>query len=247
MTDRTCELCPNPIGDDAFACRSCATTATTHLRAVHEWLAEALDDAIGKRTALHTRTGGNPTKASEAPLPIAPAALEASTVLRHTLTEWVRLVHNEKNTRPLHGPLCRACTHPSCRTIRDPKLPPATTAGMARWLATVPAWARTRTWGVEMIDEINAAVTHAIRAVDKPIRYVPLDAACRHTTLDGNTPHVCGGPLTAILAPGLPIDGQVRCATGDRDHTTTVHAENLAQRRSDRVRKEVLTRVRSSY
>jgi len=243
MTDRTCELCPNPTGDDTFACRSCAAHAAHALRDIHEWLAEALDDAVGKRTSS-APTGSKPTKASEPPLPIATDASEAAAVLYGTLLEWVRVVHNEKASRPTHGPTCRACQHPSCRTIRDPQLPPATLAGMARWLATVPAWARTRTWGVEMIDETLAAHRLALRAVDLPIRYVPLGATCRRITLDGQTPHVCGCALTAVIAPGLPVHGQVRCASGDRDHTTTVHAETAAQARARGVPRARLTYLR---
>ena len=242
MTDRTCELCPNPTGTDAFACRSCADQATRALRDIHEWLTEALDDAVGKRTSS-APSGSKPTKASEAPLPIAPNASEAATVLRSTLLEWVRVVHNEKASQAAYGPTCRTCQHPSCRTIRDPKLPPATLTGMARWLSTVPAWARTRTWGVEMIDETLAAHRLALRAVDLPIRHVPLGATCRHITLDGQTPQACGGALTAVLAPGLPIHGQVRCASGDREHTTTVHEEQAAQARAQGVSRGVLTRL----
>lgn len=213
-THYPCDLCGRPSGDDAPACVSCADQAAAALRQVAEWLAEALEDAVGRRTALGSRSGGGkPTKASEAPSLIDFHASEASGVLRSTLSTWVRLVAEDGSTATL---------------------PADTVAAMASWLEPVIQWIRTRQYGAEAVDEILAAVRQAVRAVDTPIRYVPLPTPCRVITLDGQTPRVCGGALRTVVAPGLPIDGQVRCAVS-REHTSTVAAEEAARRRAARV------------
>ncbi|GAA0989198.1 hypothetical protein GCM10009551_045670 [Nocardiopsis tropica] len=210
----SCDLCDRPSGDDARVCTRCADDAAAALRQVAEWLAEDLVTATAKQTALGTgRSGGKPTKASEAPLPLDLRASEAATVLRSTLSTWVRLVHADGSKQAL---------------------PADTLAAMAAWLAPVMRWARTREYGAELVDEVLASVRQALRAVDRPIRAVPLPDPCRTISLDGQTPRTCGGRLFVVIAPGLPIDGQVRCEV-DRAHTSTVREEGKARRRSGRV------------
>lgn len=233
-TGRPCDLCARPSGDDAYACTTCTHRAATALRSVHDWLAEALEDAVGKRTALGGgKAGGKPTKASEAPLLIDLRAAEAAAVLRSTLSTWVRLVHAEVHV-DITGPACRSCRHRTCGALRAARLPEDTLPAMATWLAPLIGRARRRPYGAELVDEITAAVTQATRAVDSPIRYVPLPGACRMTTLNGDTPMVCGGALVSVVAPGLPTHGQVRCEVS-RDHTTTVEIEEKARKRAARV------------
>ncbi|MFF8768508.1 hypothetical protein ACF07Q_28670 [Nocardiopsis dassonvillei] len=235
MTTRhhPCNLCGRPSGDNAPCCTTCATKAATALRTVADWLAEDLVTATAKQVTLGTgQSGGKPTKASEAPMPIDLRASEAAAVLRSTLSTWVRLVHAA--ARPIAGPACRTCTHRTCRAARIAHLPADTAAAMAAWLAPVVTQLRAAPWGADLADEIIAAVDQALRAVDRPIRYVPLPTTCRMTTLDGDTPRACGGALRAVVAPGLPIDRQVRCSVS-RDHTTTVEAEEKARRRAARV------------
>ncbi|MEE2048384.1 hypothetical protein Q7689_34190, partial [Nocardiopsis tropica] len=111
----SCDLCDRPSGDDARVCTRCADDAAAALRQVAEWLAEDLVTATAKQTALGTgRSGGKPTKASEAPLPLDLRASEAATVLRSTLSTWVRLVHADGSKQAL---------------------PADTLAAMAAWLA----------------------------------------------------------------------------------------------------------------
>lgn len=197
-----CQLCARPTGDDATACTTCAHRATQALRQVSEWLADDLVTAIAKQTNLAAgSTGGKPTKASEAPLPLDLKASEALSVLRSTLTGWVRVIAADH-----HG-----------------SLPTNTTKAMAAWLAPVIGWARSAEYAPELIDEITAAVGQAVKAVDRPIRRIPIPATCRHITLDGHHPVVCGGQLHAIIAPGHHADGQIRCENS-REHTTTVGA-----------------------
>lgn len=195
-----CDLCGRPSGDDTPACTLCAHQATTALNEVAEWLGDALIDAMAKQTALGEVSGGKPTKKAEQPLPVDLRASEALAVLRSTLSAWVRLLQGDGAT-----------TAPRADTARS----------MAAWLAPVTQWARTREYGAEIIDEILAAHHQAVRAVDRPHRWVPLPTPCRHITLHGNRPVACGGQLHAIIAPGHHADGQIRCST-DREHTTTV-------------------------
>ena len=217
MTAYPCDLCDQPSGDDARVCTTCTGRAIAALHEITEWLADALADAVGRRTALGPTAGHGsvPAKASEAPMPIDPAASEASTVLRSTLVGWIRVARDSGATA---------------------RLPDDTIAAMARWLIPAVRWARTSEYGAEMVDEILAASRQALRAIDTPIRYVPVHTQCRHVSLDGQTPRACGGQLRAVIAPGLPVDGQVRCASGDREHTTTVAAEEQARRRAARVK-----------
>ena len=197
-----CQLCGRPSGDQATACVTCAQKASQALLWVAEWLADDLVTATARQTALGGgRSGGKPTKASEAPLPLDLRASEALAVLRNTLSGWVRVIADDH-----HG------SHPT-NTVK----------AMARWLVPVIGWARGQEYGPELIDEIQAAVGQALAAVDRPIRRVPLHTTCRHITLDGQTPRVCGGQLHAVIAPGHHADGHVRCET-DREHTTTVTA-----------------------
>lgn len=232
MTGRPCDLCARPTGD-AFTCSACADNAAAALRSVHAWLAEALEDAVGKRTALTSRGGGKPTKASEAPLLIDLRASEAAAVLRSTLSTWVRLIHGEVRV-DIIGPACRSCRHRTCGALRAARLPEDTLPAMAGWLAPLVGRTRHRPYAAELVDEITAAVTQATRAVDSPIRYVPLPGTCRMLSLEGETPTVCGGALVSVVAPGLPTHGQVRCEVS-RDHTTTVEIEEKARRRAARV------------
>lgn len=212
-----CDLCDRPSGDGARVCTTCTGRATAALHEIAEWLADALADALGRRTALGATTGAGstPAKASEAPLPIDPAASEAASVLRSTLVGWIRLAREEGATAAL---------------------PEDTIAAMARWLIPTVRWVRSREYASDMVDEILAAAHQALRAIDIPVRYVPLHTPCRHLTLEGQKPRVCGEPLRAVVAPGLAIDGQVRCASGEREHTTTVAAEEQARARARRVR-----------
>lgn len=229
-----CELCGRPSGDDARVCITCTGQATTALRQVSEWLADDLVTATAKQTALgEGRSGGKPTKASEAPMPIDPRVSEAAAILRNTLSTWVRALHAEIRVSII-GPACRTCRHRSCIALRATRLPADTTVAMAAWLAPVLPKARHLPFAAELVDEINAAVAQALRAVDRPIRYVPLPDTCRMMTLDGQTPRRCGGALRAVIAPGLPIDRQVRCEAS-RDHTSTVEAEQKARRSAARV------------
>lgn len=82
MNAYPCDLCDRPSGDGARVCTTCTGRATAALHEIADWLAEALADAIGRRTALGPTAGAGstPAKVSEAPLPIDPAASEAASV-----------------------------------------------------------------------------------------------------------------------------------------------------------------------
>lgn len=228
MTGKECDLCGRPSGDDAAVCSGCAQDCATALAQVHgngrtHGLAVDLDIAIGKAAQFGEKGGGKPTKKSEMPLLIDPVASEAAAVLRSTLAGWVRVVYDESHSG-LHGPVCHECSHRSCRAIRHDDMPADRLASMARWLVPLVGWARHTPYGAEMIDEILAAVHQARRTIDRPTRRVPLHVPCRAIQLDGETLVPCPGELHAVIAPGLPSDGQVRCSSGDPEHTTTVQA-----------------------
>lgn len=155
-----CELCGRPSGDQATACTTCAQKATQALSEVVDWLADDLVTAIARQTALGGPSGGGkPTKKSEMPLPLDLRASEALAVLRSTLVGWVRVIADDH-----HG------SHPA-----------DTTKAMAKWLIPVIGWARGQDYGPELIDEVQAAVAQAVKAVDRP---QALTYAGRCTTCD---------------------------------------------------------------
>lgn len=158
----TCRLCGRPSGDDAYTCTTCADTATTALRRVTDGLADELDDRIAKQA---TRPNGPRARNADTPLPIDLRASDARTHLRTTLVGWVRAIHDDGTTTPL---------------------PADTLPAMAAWLIPVIGWLRHRDYGSDAIEEITAAVQHAVRAVDV---HIPLDYS-------GQCPH-CGRPVYA--------------------------------------------------
>lgn len=217
----TCELCYREMGDDAYACTGCSMALVDALRIVIDGLDTDLTDALAKQTAFSTGHSGNkPTKASAAPMPIDPRISESASVLRNTMTTWVRLIH---------GDLGRG------------ELPADTLPAMARWLTPLAGWIRHAAYAAELIDEVVAAIKQAQRAIDLPIRRVPLHVECGEITLVEETPVPCGGALHVVLAPGLAMDKQVRCDV-DPHHWTTVERMELQRRRAGRVWRHLTNR-----
>lgn len=213
-----CHLCGRSSGDDAYTCTTCADTLRAALHEITghglpHGLDTDLDIALAKQGTRPPDTGGRPGRACETPIPIDLRASEAAHILRNTLTTWVRLIHADGSARPL---------------------PDDTLPAMAAWLLPLCGWLRHTDYGPDAIDEITAAVKQARRAVDLHIRRVPIPTPCPEITLDGDTPRPCGGALYALLAPGLAIDGHIRCEH-TRDHDTTVVEWEWKQRRGRRV------------
>lgn len=210
-----CRLCTSRTGDAATVCAACARTAHTALARVRTGLADDLDTAL----AGHTGARGPRAASPEPRLPIAPAAADAREHLHGVLVGWVRVLADAAGEqRPAPGPACRRCSHPSCQDIADSHrggLPADTLADLARWLSPRVERLRHAPYGPEALDEIPAAVNRAVRAVDIPTRRIPLPAPCPVHDVDTSRP--CGGALHYIAAPGLPTDGQIRCAVS-RDH-----------------------------
>ncbi|QVQ51310.1 hypothetical protein J4H86_21210 [Spiractinospora alimapuensis] len=210
MPTVNCQLCGRDAGgDDAYVCGGCAGGATAALRQVAgdgrvHGLDVDLDLAVAKMgTSGSGGGGGRRSRSAESPLLINLAASEAADVLRSTLIGWVRVIHEETGG----------------------ELPDDQLSAMASWLAPLVGWARHKAYGAELVDEVLAAVRQAQRAVDLPVRRVPLHRRCPAVSLDeGGRPTPCDGDLVALLAPGLGIDGHVRCTSGSPDHTTTVTA-----------------------
>lgn len=143
-----CNICAQPVGDQAAVCAPCAGTLKAALREVvgddHlHGLAEDLDIAISKQHAFPSE--GSRSRPAEAPLPIDTHASEAATVLRSTLVTW-------------------------CRVLLDdhPDAPDDTLPAMATWLESHAETIRHAPWAAECVDEICAAVHQARRATDRP-------------------------------------------------------------------------------
>lgn len=152
MTHAACHLCARPSGDDAYACTTCADAARAALARITDGLDEDLTITLAKQgTKPENLGGGRSGKASEAPLPLDLRAAEARSILRNTLATWVRMIHDETG----HG-----------------HLPNDTLPAMARWLAPLTGWLRHRPYGPDVLDEVAAAVTQALRVVDTPQRRV---------------------------------------------------------------------------
>lgn len=220
-----CHLCTRPSGDDAYACTGCAEHARTALSQIVDGLDADLTTTMAKQDQMvdpHAGHETKPTKASEAPLPLNIRAVEARSILRNTLSTWVRLIHDD-------GP-------------KSTSLPTETVEAMAKWLIPTVGWLRHREYGAEFIDEITAAVRQATRTIDIAVRRVPIPEKCTELWLEGLTPVSCGGALHAVFAPGLPIDGQIRCEN-DPSHTTTIAERAVEKQRAEKRKARLSARL----
>lgn len=147
----TC-ACGRPTGDDTYMCTGCAGQARTALQQIIDGLDTDLTITLAKQGSRPESTGGGHGKKSEAPLPLDLRAVEARSVLRNTLTTWVRLIHDDGRSAAA--------------------LPADTLPAMAAWLLPAVGWLRGRDYGSEFVDEITAAVAQALRVVDTPQRTV---------------------------------------------------------------------------
>lgn len=169
-TGTVCQLCHRPTGDNTPACTTCTHQATTALHTVADWLADDLDTLLARQTRYGTPATHH-TRTADPPLPCDLRATEARTVLHNTLTVWAT-------------------------TIRDVigGTPPTQLAPLAAWLTHYTGWLRHAPYGPQALDEIQAAVTQALRLVDIP----PRPEYAGHCT-------TCGQPVYAVrLRPGLP-------------------------------------------
>lgn len=87
----TCELCPKPTRDDAYACDDCIQTAFVALGDI-PWLNAELDTTIAKQRAA-TSGGGAPS--AEKALPLHMPAVEKRDRLRAELVAAVRFCTEE--------------------------------------------------------------------------------------------------------------------------------------------------------
>lgn len=169
-TGTVCQLCRKHSGDNAPVCTTCAHHTHTALHTVADWLAEDLDTLLTRQTRYGTPTTPH-THTPDPPLPCDLRATEARTILHTTLTAWAT-------------------------TIRDAigGTPPARLAPLAAWLTHYTDWLRHAPYAPQANDEIQAAVTQALRLVDIP----PRPEYAGHCT-------TCGQPVYAVhLRPGLP-------------------------------------------
>jgi hypothetical protein len=149
----------------ARICGACTAELDRELAAV-PGLAEDLDLAITRQTRMGGGSVGG--HSDERPLPWHERASEAATVLQVTLLGWARVLND--TVRPLQGPVCCSCQHPTCLYAdlgREPHHQPARTAA---WLRRHTGALIRHPAGPDAVDEILAAARNARWAVDAPPR-----------------------------------------------------------------------------
>lgn len=192
--------CESPIVDDAFVCVGCALRLRNALLRVggengHEGLATDLDLAISRQR--RTGPGNMGRRSTEIPLAYDQEASESAAVLRNTLSTWCRLLQEEIG---------------GC-------LPRDTPTAMALWLVRFTEWLRRSPLGAECVDEVDAAVDQAEKAVDLPVERV-LAGVC-----DG-----CGRPCYARAGAA-----RTRCVDCGREIDVERGRERLLRNAGDRL------------
>lgn len=95
----TCEVCGQPVGDQARLCRRCSDLLARDLGDVPALVDEL--EVSRTRQSRGARDGsGLINRSEDRPLPWDERASEASAVLRSTLVAWVRVVCEERGVRP---------------------------------------------------------------------------------------------------------------------------------------------------
>lgn len=217
-----CTLCPKQSVDGGIVCQPCADTCRTELLHVARELAQELDDALsGTTTGTTGIRSSRSSRSAEPPLPISTAVTEARAHLHSILAGWAATVYDDIGGLP-----------------PAPELVP-----LASYLARQVDVLRHADYGPDAVRELRAAYRRAMRAIDLPIRRIRLPRNCPVTVLDPATgrPRPCGGTLYGIIAPGLPDDGEIRCAC-DPTHATTPAEWCRRERVAARLRTRLGTR-----
>ena len=205
----SCGLC-GAAQRTGTVCHRCASRAHDALTTIIA-LAPELDNAL--------TTGPSPTsvpargRGQGRGLPVALPVVDARAHLRAVVRGWAAVVHD---------------------TVGGPTPQPSIPA-CARYLAHNLHIIRTAPYGPDAARELQDAAQRAHRAVDLPIRRIPLPVSCPVIVLgDDGRPRPCGGAVHAVIAPGLPADGLIRCAV-DRSHALPVEEwRRRARRRTGR-------------
>jgi hypothetical protein len=146
------------------ACGACINELERALGDIAFYAAH-LEVTFSRQARIGSGDGGR--RSAELPLPYDSRASRAASVLRNTLVGWVRVML-ETVGEPVHGPVCVACKHPSCRRAKMTRTPGDTLGQMAAWLLLHIDRIRQHEAGGEIAGTITLAVTAAEQAVDRP-------------------------------------------------------------------------------
>src|ERR1700749_4764283 len=148
----------------ATACGACINELERALGDI-AFYASQLEVTFSRQARIGSGDGGR--RSAEQPLPYDARASRAAAALRNTLVGWVRVLL-ETAGEPVHGPVCVACKHSSCRRAKATRTPGNTLGQMAAWLLLHLDRIRQHEAGGEIAGTIPLAVSAAERAVDRP-------------------------------------------------------------------------------
>lgn len=182
MSESPCQTCGKPIADGTTICVTCGLVLDAAVADICAYRGLAYDLAIARaRQAVLAGSAGitrppEPSRAQDhtvgilrpTPWPFNRRAATAAEQLLAALVTWTRLIRDETDRRPIAGPVCRRCDHPSCRMIRLRRPPPEDLADLAAWFRPHIGWLRHHAAAAAAFEEITDAVAAARRAVDRP-------------------------------------------------------------------------------
>lgn len=194
MGDQGCEHCGRPVADTGYVCHTCAAGLRAELLVTTD-LAEEVETVIARLnrhrpgdgrpqppdvdrdpppTVLPPQLRGEPrTALMPRPLPYSDHAQQLAWAAGNTLVTWARHVAESRGVPlpvprgPGHGPVCRACHHDDCTTIRERRRETGAAAA-ARWLAGHVGWLRMQPEAGAAFDELHHAAHVVTVLVDSP-------------------------------------------------------------------------------
>lgn len=158
-------ICDRIMPGSARMCGACIAELHRELQAVPDVWAD-LDLTITRQAKLTSGSVGGRTP--EKPLPWNERASEAADHLSVLLLGWARVIVATVTT--LHGPVCEACTHPSCLYADLGREPFHHPAAVSEWLGRHAAALIAHPAGPVAVEELLLAVRNARCAIDAPPR-----------------------------------------------------------------------------
>jgi len=163
-----CTICDRPVQDSGVACWPCTGRLADSLAFVADQAAE-LEPVLARQTR-HGAGTGRPS--AETPLPVHLGALEVGQHIRHILTSWTTMIHEE----------------------RGGVLPVDAIPALARHLSTQLDWLRHRDYASDAWSELFGCAERLRRAIDSPptLTYI---GPCAAVTEAGQ----CDAELRAVV------------------------------------------------
>lgn len=158
----TC-ACGRPRPGSSYICGACVADLERALGDAG-FLAAQLQVTFTRQARI---CSGGGRRSGERPLPYDGRASRLALRLRTELVGWVRVL-SERAPEPLHGPVCVACRHWSCRAVRKSRMPGDTVAQMAAWLLLYLDDIRRHEAAAEMVADVTSITRTAERLVDRP-------------------------------------------------------------------------------